>query len=229
MADNNAVDKKKKSNVADAEYKKKSLIFCGVLLLVFLVAVVVVLVNAWYNGVHVADMFEDERKAAIATPKKERLDTSSVEIDVNDNTFYYWTTELDDSYQKTEDDDGYGIYEGCTIHIQGVLEKKGNEKNEYYWICRKSPVDNSSVDTTAQAHATKETTAPQTTAVSTSASSQEVQYQTLAITVKSKGKMPKDGEWVDAVGTVTVDKFGFACVDDAKITVLEKPGKLVVN
>ncbi len=229
---NGSVNKevKKKSNMVDDAYKKKSMLFCGLFLLVFIIAVALFLVNAWYNGVHVADVFEEERKAAMSTPKKQRLDTSSVEIDIDDNDFYYWTSELDYSYQIDKDNKDYAAYDGCTVHVQGKLEKKGIEGHEYYWICRKQIPDDS-VATTAPAHGAKVTTTAATTEKSTTAKAEEteVRYVTLAITVKSKDKMPKAGSWVDAVGTVSVDDAGFACVNDAKVTVLEKEGKLIID
>ena len=219
--------KKKKSNYADENYKKRSTIILGVILLVFILGVALFLLNAWRNGVHVTDVFEKNRKAAIETPKEERLDTSSIEIEVTDNDFYYWTTELDNSYRISEDDEGYAAYDGCTIHIQGYVEKKGAEGHEFYWLCRKMVAD-TSVITTNPVHGSGTTTTAVSETSGGASTTEEVKYVTLAITVESKTPMPEDGTWIDAVGTVSVDNFGFAGIKDAKITVLPKEGKLVV-
>ncbi|MBR2876111.1 MAG: hypothetical protein IKC01_03135 [Clostridia bacterium] len=130
-------EKKKKSNVADAAFKKKVTIINGCILLAFIIALVSFLVYTWSMEESYPERFAAEVEAAKQAATVTDSDKSVIDIDVTDETFVDWILELDHSYQH-KDSEHFECFEGNTIHLQGVFESvKINDKTTEYWVYRK--------------------------------------------------------------------------------------------
>lgn len=191
-----------KSNIADAEFKKKVTIFNGCLLLVFIIALVVFLIYSAAKTESLSDRFNAEVKAVEQAISEAGKDKSVVKIEVSDEMFVDWSEALFHSYQNHshEDDETHveeGCFEGCTIHIQGVFETVNYAGVEQYQIYRKY-ID---VDGDENKVATE-----------------------IIFDSDSLEKMPEDGDWVDVVGIVSSNN-SLSCIKDAKVTVLDIENK----
>ena len=132
-----------KSNVADAEFKKKVTIFNGCLLLVFIIALVSFLIYSAAKTETLAERFQAEVEAVEQAVSEAGDDKSVVKIEVSDEMFIDWSETIFHSYQ--EHDHGNeesahiekGCFEGCTIHIQGVFETVDYGGVKQYQIYRK--------------------------------------------------------------------------------------------
>lgn len=189
--------KPQKSNIADAEFKKKVTIFNGCLLLVFIIALVVFLIYSAAKTESLSDRFNAEVKAVEQAISEAGEDKSVVKIEVSDEMFVDWSEALFHSYQNHshEDDETHveeGCFEGCTIHIQGVFETVNYAGVEQYQIYRKY-ID---VDGDENKVATE-----------------------IIFDSDSLEKMPEDGDWVDVVGIVSSNN-SLSCIKDAKVTIL---------
>ena len=190
--------KPEKSNIADAEFKKKVTIFNGCLLLVFIIALVSFLIYSAAKTESLSDRFNAEVKAVEQAISEAGEDKSVVKIEVSDEMFIDWSETLFHSYQNHSHEDGEthieeeGCFEGCTIHIQGVFETVNYAGVEQYQIYRKY-ID---VDGGENKVATE-----------------------IIFDIESLDKMPKDGDWVDVVGTVSSNN-SLSCIKNAKVTIL---------
>lgn len=194
-----AQQKPPKSNVADAEFKKKVTIFNGCLLLVFIIALVSFLIYSAAKTESLSERFQMEVEAVKQAISEVGEDKSVVNIEVSDEMFVDWSETLFHSYQNHshEDEETHieeGCFEGCTIHIQGVFETVNYAGVEQYQIYRKY-ID---VDGGENKVAT------------------EVIFKGEA---PEKDKLPKDGDWVDVVGIVSSNN-SLSCIKDAKVTIL---------
>ena len=201
---------KQKSKAADAAYKKKSIIKAGIVLLVFILGIAAVLFYAWYNGNRRYDQFVKDSQRAQALSQKRRAGETveGIDIEINDDNYYYWITELDASYQAPNHSRDYGKYDGCTIHLQGIFKVKEyvNGKIINYWVVRNYEQEYTDRDTGKKA----------------------VYEQELPIEVIFDGDIPKDGDWVDVTGAVALDSTNsLSAVRDAKLTVIEPQDILV--
>ena len=201
--------KPKNSSVADEAFKKKVTAIFGSILLIFIIGVVVVLVNAWNNGSRRYDNFVKETQLAqeLALKRKAGEAVEGTDIELNEDNFYYWITALDASYQADNDSPDYGIYDGCTIHLQGIFRIKEyvNGKIINYWVVRTYEHEHEGDEHEGEDH---EETA--------------VHEEELPIEVIFDGDIPNDGDWVDVTGVVAVDSTGsLSAVRDAKLTVIE--------
>ena len=195
---------KKNSSVADAAFKKKVTAIFGSILLVFIIGVAVVLFNAWNNGSRQYDIFLKEAAQAkiLAEKRKAGEDVEGTDIELNKKNYYYWITAIDESYQADNDSPEYGIYDGCTIHLQGIFRIKEyvDGKIINYWVVRTYEHEHEGEEhEEAAAH-----------------------EEELPIEVFFDGDITKDGEWVDVTGVVAVDSTGsLSAVRDASVTVIE--------
>lgn len=209
-------EKKKKSKVADDSFKKKTSIIFGLLLVAFVAAVVVVLISAWYNGNHRIDVFTKDTNRVAAISMEERLDTSSVEIELDENNFFNWVTELDLSYQAGGHDWNRERYDGSTIHFQGVFMTKEYGKKKVYMVNRQYFDDtftNGETDSDGEA-----------------VTDDSAYYHEIGLPVVFDGDIPEEGAWVDVVGTVSADwTKTLAGVKNASVTVLETEGTFTVK
>lgn len=216
MADRKNDVKKKKSNVADDNFKKRTTVFFALLLLAFVIITVVVLVLAWYNGNHRIDVFTDDTNRVAAIGKEERLDKSSIEIELNEDNFYNWVVELDSSYQAGAHDWNNKRYDGCTIHLQGVFHTNVYGKRKVYMVNRQYYDD---AFTNGETNKNGE-----------ALTDRSAYYHEIGLPVVFEGEVPEDGTWVDVVGTVSVDwTNALAGVKDATVTVMETEGNYTVK
>ena len=193
----------KKSNVADAAFKKKVTIINGCILLAFIIGLCVFL---GYT-VSRADSYKDRLEAEIIAAKEAALvkdsDKSVIDIEVTDEMYVDWMLAIDESYHKHdhagEEHENTGLvekecFDGNTIHFQGVFEiVKVGESSEEYWVYRKY------IDV-------------------------EGGENKIPIEVQFKGEVPENGAWVDVVGTVS-SNYGLSCIKEATVTVLDESEK----
>lgn len=216
MADRKNAVKKKKSRVADDNFKKKTTVLFAFVLVAFVIAVVVILILAWYNGNHRVDVFTDDTNRVAAIGMEERLDKSSVEIELDDNNFYNWVIELDSSYQASGHDWNKERYEGCTIHLQGVFRTEVYGKQKVYMVYRQY-YDNTFTN-------------GETNKNGEALTDRSAYYHDIGLPVVFEGEMPEEGTWVDVVGTVSADwTKTLAGVKDAVVTVMETEGNFTIE
>lgn len=186
----------KKSDIADAAFKKKVTIINGCILLVFIIGLVSFLVYSWARAESYPERFEAEVEAAKQAAKVTDSDKSIIDIDVTDETFVDWSTVIFHSYVShsgEEHDTEHACFEGNTIHMQGVFEIVPFGNGEQYLVYRKY------IDVDGDENK-----------VST-----EVIFE---------GEVPENGAWVDVVGIVSSNN-GLSCIKDAKVTVLDSKDK----
>lgn len=195
-----AENKKKKSNVADAAFKKKVTIINGCILLAFIIALASFLIYTVANEETYQERFEAQVESAKQAAKVTDSDKSVIDIDVTDEMFIDWLVEIEESYHHhSHGDDATAepsenaetaCFEGNTIHLQGVFEiVSPGKKTEEYWVYRKY------IDV-------------------------EGGENKVPIEVQFEGEIPENGAWVDVVGIIGTDN-GLSCIKDAKITVLD--------
>ncbi len=191
-----------KSNIADAEFKKKVTIFNGCLLLVFIIALVSFLIYSAVKTETLAERFQMEVETVKQAVSEAGEDKSVVKIEVSDEMFVDWSELIFHSYQEhthenEEEHSGieHGYFEGCTIHIQGVFETVDYGGVEQYQIYRKY-IDVDGKENKVPTEIIFEGEKPE------------------------KNKLPKDGDWVDVVGIVSSNSNGLSCIKDAKVTIL---------
>ncbi len=196
-------NKAKKSDVADAAFKKKVTIINGCILLAFIVALGIFFAYT----VAQENTYQDRLEAEIIAAKEAALvkdsDPSVIDIEVTDEMYIDWMLAIEESYHKHdhegEEHENTGLvepncFEGNTIHFEGVIEAVsiGNDKKEY-WVYRKY------LDV-------------------------EGAENRISIPVHFEGEIPEDGTWVGVVGTVS-SNYGLSCIKDATVTVLEQSAK----
>lgn len=189
--------KPEKSNIADAEFKKKITIFNGCLLLVFIIALVSFLIYSAAKTESYPERFEAEVEAAIEAAKITDSDKSVIDIEVTDEMFIDWSEAIFHSYQPHGEHAHLeeGCFEGNTIHIQGVFEIVPIGNTEQYLIYRKY-IDVDGDENKVSTEIIFEGEAPE------------------------NDKMPKTGDWVDVVGIVS-SNGGLSCIKEAKVTILD--------
>lgn len=182
----------KKSDIADAAFKKKVTIINGCILLVFTIGLISFLVYSWAKTQSYPERFKAEVEAAKQAALVTDSDKSVIDIEVTDETFIDWSLEIFHSYHQHEDEHDkadYACFEGNTIHIQGVFEIVPMGNKEQYLIYRKY------IDV-------------------------EGGENKVSTEVIFEGDVPENGAWVDVVGIVSSNN-GLSCIKDAKITVLD--------
>ena len=219
----------KKSDYADAAFRKKVTIINLCILAVFIVGVVAVIVAGWYNTKLEDERFEmieqaflverDSVKAALEKIENDggsHDDKRQVKIDVTDDTFYYWITTLDDSYQ-TEDEDKYGEYGGAEIHLQGMFitrEYAGGAIQ--YWVYRQHSHDGNEKDHDHE-HEHEDGALPE-------------DMIPIEVIFQDDVEIPEDGTWVDIKGVVGPDSTRFlSAVRYAEMTIMDEPGNQFVE
>ncbi|MGN1316235.1 MAG: hypothetical protein ACI4VW_04145 [Acutalibacteraceae bacterium] len=216
----------KKSDYADAAFRKKVTIINCCILLVFIIGIVAIVVAGWYNT-----KLEDERfdqieaafiaeKDAVLAQLKEieskggtHEDKSKVKIEVTDDTFYYWIANLDASYQ-TENEDDYAAFGGAEIHLQGMFYTKEFETGGVqYWVYRNHDHGDSDHD-----HEHSDGELPSDEMIP------------IEVIFSEDVEIPEDGTWVDIVGIVGPDSTkSLSGIRDAKMTLMDEPGNEYVE
>ncbi len=226
---------KKKSNVADAAFKKKVTIFNACLLLVFALGVCGVIFFAWYNNNKEngdynkrQKAFEIESKVVLEQLEKIEADGGShedkraVKIELTDENFYNWIALLDSTYNKQSDEEGYAAYGGAEIHLQGMFLTREYPGNRIvYWVYRNngSGAQNDHSYRTQQKDASGEVSAEDI-----------AKMIPIEVILRDGQEVPENGTWVDVTGVVGPDTFkNLSAARDAVITVMETPGKANVE
>ena len=187
----------KKSDIADAAFKKKVTIINGCILLVFIIGLVSFLVYSWAKTESYPERFKAEVDAAKQAALVTDSDKSVIDIEVTDETFIDWSLEIFYSYHQHEgehNEEDYACFEGNTIHIQGVFEIVPSGNTNVYQIYRKY--------------------------IDVDGGENKVPTEVVFMDNFPAEKMPKNGDWVDVVGIVSSNN-GLSCIKDAKVTVLD--------
>ena len=216
----------KKSNYADAAFRKKITTINLCILGAFVIGVIAVIVVGWYNT-KLEDMrfeqieqafFEERDSVKEALEKIEKdggspEDKSQVKIEVTDDTFSYWITALDDSYQS-QDKDVYGSFGGAEIHLQGMFytrEFKGGAVQ--YWVFR------------YQSHEGHEHGGEE----------HEEEFNIsemipIEVIFEDDVEIPENGTWVDVKGIVGPDSTkNLSAIRYAEMTLMDEPGQEIVE
>lgn len=218
----------KRSDYADAAFRKKVTIINLCILGAFIVGVIAVIVAGWYNTKLEDERFEqieqaffEERDAVKADLEKiekdggSHDDKSKVKIDVTDDTFYYWITTLDASYQ-TQDAAEYAAFGGAEIHLQGMFcTKKFDGGAVQYWVYR-----NHSHDGHEHNHNHERAEGEVSTA----------EMIPIEVIFNDEVEIPEDGTWVDVKGIVGPDSTkNLSGIRYAEMTVMENAGNEYVE
>ncbi len=204
----------KREDYADATFRKKVTIIMGCILLAFVIGLVSLITYAWWDS----NSFIREQNSILTALEEAKTDEdrAKVKIDVNDDDYVEWVSELDRTYNMASDEEGYGIYDGAAIHIQGMIKTKVFGEGKYqtiqYWLCRNSVHSHEEhhEDETPEEHL------------------QEIPIE--IIYANPKQEIPEDGTWVDVTGYVGVASTGsLSAVVDAEMTIMETPGVEVVE
>ena len=224
---------KKKSNVADAAFKKKVTIFNACLLLVFALGVCGVIFFAWYNNNSSnrdynarQKAFEAESKAVLEQLEKIEADGGThedkraVKIELTDENFYNWIALLDSTYNMQPDEEGYAIYGGAEIHLQGMfLTREYTGNRIVYWVYR----NNGSGAQNNHSYRTQN--------AGGEISAEDINRMIpIEVILRDGQEVPENGTWVDVVGVVGPDTFkNLSAARDTVLTVMETPGKTNVE
>jgi hypothetical protein len=187
----------KKSDIADAAFKKKVTIINGCILLVFIIGLVSFLVYSWAKTESYPERFKAEVDAAKQAALVTDSDKSVIDIEVTDETFIDWSLEIFYSYHQHEGEhnkEDYACFEGNTIHIQGVFEIVPSGNTNVYQIYRKY--------------------------IDVDGDENKVPTEIIFEGDVSEKDIPQNGDWVDVVGIVSSNN-GLSCIKDANVTVLD--------
>lgn len=214
----------KKSDYADAAFRKKVTIINLCILGVFLVGVIAVIFAGWYNTKLENERFEqieqaffDERDAVKASLEKiekdggSHEDKSQVKIEVTDDNFYYWLAELDASYQADRESDAYAAFGGAEIHLQGMFVTKEFDGGAVqYWVYRNHSHD-------GHDHHNHE-------------EGSSAEMLPIEVIFDDDVEIPEDGTWVDVVGIVGPDSTkNLSGIRYAEMTIMDEPGQEYVE
>ena len=217
----------KRSDYADAAFKKKVTTINICILCAFVVGVIAVIIAGWYNTKLEDERFEqieqaffEERDSVEAALEKieknggSHEDKSQVKIEVTDETFSYWITALDDSYQ-TQDKDEYGSFGGAEIHLQGMFYTREFEGGAVqYWVYRNQSHDGH--EHSDHEHEEGEVNISEMIPI-------EVIFE-------ENVEIPEDGTWVDVKGIVGPDSTkNLSGIRYAEMTIMDEPGQEVVE
>jgi hypothetical protein len=186
----------KKSDIADAAFKKKVTIINGCILLAFIIGLISFLVYSWAKTENYPERFAAEVEAAKQAALVTDSDKSVIDIEVTDETFIDWSLEIYNSYHHhgDENDVEHACFEGNTIHIQGVFEIVPVGNTNVYQIYRKY--------------------------IDVDGGENKVSTEIVFKGDVSEKDIPQNGDWVDVVGIVS-SKNGLSCIKDAKVTILD--------
>ncbi len=209
-----------KKDYADAAFRKKVTIIMGSILMVFIVGVIGVLINAWFQTEKHNKEFEARQQEFIAESDaisaqlkaaKTAEDKAAVQIIIDDDNFSEWISVLDNSYKLNKSDEGYAAFEGASVKLQGVfVTKKFGEDDKYtqYWVQRY----HSHGEEDHEDHQHDE------------AIPIEVIFDEIKYTV------PEDDTWVEVTGIVGIDSTkNLSAVRNAVVTVMDESGNAHID
>ncbi len=219
----------KKSDYADAAFRKKVTTIFLCILGVFIVGLIAVIVAGWYNTKLEDERFEqieqaffDERdsvKEALAKIEKDggsHDDKSQVKIEVTDDTFYYWITTLDASYQADSQSEEYAQFGGAEIHLQGMfITREYSGGAIQYWVYRQHSHDGSDHN---HDHEHEED------------GSLPADMIPIEVIFDGDVEIPENGTWVDVKGIVGPDSTkNLSGIRYAEMTIMDEPGNQFVE
>ncbi|MBQ7115331.1 MAG: hypothetical protein IJN94_02820 [Clostridia bacterium] len=217
-----------RKDYADAAFRKKVTIINLCILAVFAVGVVAVIVAGWYNTKLENERFEqieqaffEERDAVKSELEKiekdggSHDDKSQVKINVTDDTFYYWITTLDESYQ-TADEEAYAAFGGAEIHLQGMfIEREFSGGAIQYWVYRQHSHD-------GQEHSHDHEHDED--------DSLPADMIPIEVIFDEDVEIPEDGTWVDVKGIVGPDSTkSLSGIRYAQMSIMDEPGNVYVE
>ncbi len=215
-----------KKDYADVAFRKKVTTINLFILSAFVIGIIAVIVVGWYNTKLEDEHFEqieqaffEERDSVEAVLKKiekdggSHEDKSKVKIEVTDDTFSYWITALDDSYQ-TQDKDEYGSFGGAEMHLQGMFYTREFEGGAVqYWVFRYQSHD-------GHEHSGEE---------------HEEEFNVsemipIEVIFDEDVEIPENGTWVDVKGIVGPDSTkNLSGIRYAEMTLMDEPGQEYVE
>lgn len=219
----------KKSDYADAAFRKKVTIINLCIVAVFTIGIIAVIVAGWYNTKLEDELFEQIEQAFIAERDSVKAaldkieddggshdDKSKVKIEVTDDTFYYWISTLDASYQGDREAEDYAAYGGAEIHLQGMFyTKKFDGGAVQYWVYRNHSHDDKEH---SHDHEHKEG------AVDVG------EMIPIEVIFQDEIDAPADGTWVDVKGIVGPDSTkNLSGIRYAEMTIMDEPGQEYVE
>ena len=223
----------KKSDYADAAFRKKVTTIFLCILGVFIVGLVAVIVAGWYNTKMEDEMFLQAQEAYYSErdsvkAKLEKIeadggsheDKSQVKIEVTDETFYNWIVDLDESYQADRDSEDYAAFGGAEIHLQGMFYTKKFDNGEVqYWVYRKHAHEGHD----HHEHEEVEENQNDTAALI-------AEMVPIEVIFDDDVEIPKDGTWVDVKGIVGPDSTkSLSGIRYAEMTLMDEPGQEYVE
>ena len=223
----------KKSDYADAAFRKKVTIVSISFLAVFIVGIIAVIVAGWYNTKIEDELFLQAQEAYYAErdlvkANLEKIeadggsheDKSQVKINVTDETFYNWILDLDESYQGDKESEDYAAFGGAEIHLQGMFFTKKFENGEVqYWVYRKHSHEGHD----HHDHEEVEEHQDDTAALIAEMVPIEVIFQ-------EEIEVPEDGTWVDVKGIVGPDSTkNLSGIRYAQMSIMDEPGQEYVE
>ena len=223
----------KKSDYADAAFRKKVTTIFLCILGVFIVGLIAVIVAGWYNTKMEDEMFLQAQEAYYAErdsvkAKLEKIeadggsheDKSQVKIEVTDETFYNWIVDLDESYQADRESADYAAFGGAEIHLQGMFYTKKFDNGEVqYWVYRKYSHEGHD----HHEHEEVEENQNDTAALI-------AEMVPIEVIFDEDVEVPEDGTWVDVKGIVGPDSTkNLSGIRYAKMTLMDEPGQEYVE
>lgn len=215
-----------KKDYADVAFRKKVTTINLCILGAFIIGVIAVIFVGWYNTKLEderfeqieQDFFEERDSVKVALEKIEKdggshEDKSQVKIEVTDDTFSYWITTLDDSYQ-TQDKEEYGAFGGAEIHLHGMFyTREFTGGAVQYWVFRN------------QSHEGHEH----------SGEEHEEEFNIsemipIEVIFDEDVEIPENGTWVDVKGIVGPDSTkNLSGIRYAEMTIMDEPGNAYVE
>ncbi|MBS7360306.1 MAG: hypothetical protein KIG53_06855, partial [Oscillospiraceae bacterium] len=234
-----AKDKKTKNEVipegmeekdyADAAFRKKVTIINGVVLLAFLVGIVSIVLFGWADNkrkneefFEIKAAYEEERDNVLAELQEidnkggTFEDKRSVKIEVTDDTFSYWLSDLDKSYQGDRDTEDYGKFGGAEIHIQGIFVTREYAGGNQYWVYRLHSHGEGENHGAAHNHSDE---GDEDALINGHSIDEILPFE---VVLADGEEVPKDGQWVDVVGVVGPDSTkNLSGIRSAVVTVMD--------
>lgn len=229
---------KKKGEYADAAYRKKVSIIMLCILCAFIIGVTVFVLIGWQNRKNEDKRLDDielqfqadrdsvrDQLREIEANGGTHEDKRAVKIEVNDDNFIYWISEIDSTYNTDKENARYAMYGGAEIHLQGVfITRKFAGNNKQYWVYRRQKEDD------ANRLATLVTgEIPLDEKGDVDVTNMGTMYS-IEVILDDNAEIPANGTWVDVRGVVGPDTFkSLSGVRDATLTVMAEPGNEFVE
>ncbi len=225
----------RREDYADAAFKKKVTIIMGSILLVFIIGVSVILVGGWADTQKHNKAFEEQQQRfkeekeniikeleAIDAAGESAENRAKVKIKVTDENFYDWVLALDSSYNVPKDDDGYAVFDGATVELEGLFLKRVYKGGTVeYLVYRLHQHDDEVHNHGEDSHEHEESTDVSTADM----------VPIEVIFLDEDAEIPEDGAWVKVTGVVGNGSIAtnYSAIHNAEVTVIEEPGNKYIE